>query len=79
MPTMAHRKLYYDRAYASAAEVDDFLELSHDLGYINDDQYENLSEQVNKTSLFVHHLSKASTPNTSHTPPTPHTHQTNLS
>ncbi len=75
MPTSAHRKLYYDRAYASAAEVDDFLELSHDLGYITNYQYEALTEHVNKTSMFIYHLSKASTPNTPRTPPTPVTHR----
>src|SRR3989338_3703908 len=40
MPTKPHQKLYYDRAYSSGAEVDNFLELAHDLKYISDEEYE---------------------------------------
>ncbi len=61
MPTMQHRKLYYDRAYASAAEVDSFLDLAHDLNYMNDEIYENLVGHINRVSYLVHSLSAAST------------------
>jgi four helix bundle protein len=57
MPTMNHRKLYYDRAYASAAEVDDALELAADLGYLKKEQYDELLKNVNHVSALLHALS----------------------
>lgn len=56
MNTNAHRRIYYERAYASAAEVDNFLELSHDLGYLNAEQYEMLLRRVNRTSFLLQKL-----------------------
>ena len=57
MPTEQHRKLYYDRAYASTAEVDNFLELAHDLGYLNDMDYDELLERTNHVAFLIHRLS----------------------
>ncbi|MDO8469141.1 MAG: four helix bundle protein [Candidatus Peribacter sp.] len=57
MESPKHRQLYYNRAYASAAEVDYFLELSHDLHYLTDEQYNALLDSVNRASFLVHKLS----------------------
>lgn len=57
MPTAVHRKLYYDRAYASAAEVDNFLELAKDLLYIDEQSYLLLLEKINRLSYLVYRLS----------------------
>lgn len=57
MPTMSHRKIYYDRAYASAAEVDYFLELAHDLHYIDDQIYRELTKGINSVSALTYKLS----------------------
>lgn len=59
MSTAQHRKLYYDRAYASAAEVDNFLELAHDLRYLSDADYEELLERLNRVSFLIHKLSNS--------------------
>jgi four helix bundle protein len=59
MPTPIHRKLYYDRAYASAAEVDNFLELAKDLGLLAQDTYVQLLEKLNRMSYLVHQLSNS--------------------
>lgn len=56
MPTVNHRKLYYDRAYATAAETDYFLELAHDLHYINDPEYDLLLNHVRHASALVYRL-----------------------
>jgi four helix bundle protein len=61
MPTAEHRRLYYDRAYASAAEVDYFLELAHDLHYLNDDEYDRLLNEIHYASALVHRLSVSCT------------------
>ena len=59
MPTGPHRTLYYERAYASAAEVDYFLELSKDLGYLETGIYDALLGQVNRVSFLVHRLAQS--------------------
>lgn len=59
MPTSEHQKLYYDRAYASCAEVDDFLEIAHDLHYITDIQYEQLLQKINCVSFLLQKLSQS--------------------
>lgn len=56
MRTQPHRKLYYERAYSSAAEVDNFLELAIDLEYLNEDKYKKLLHQVNKVSYLLQNL-----------------------
>ncbi|MBP9773196.1 MAG: four helix bundle protein [Candidatus Peribacteraceae bacterium] len=61
MPTPIHRKLYYDRAYASAAEVDNFLELAKDLQYLDIETYNSLLERVNHTSFLTLKLSQSCT------------------
>jgi len=62
MPTKPHKKLYYDRAYASAAEVDNFLELAHDLKYLTDKEYSAALEMVNKVSYLIYRLSASLKP-----------------
>ena len=59
MPTPQHRKLYYDRAYASTAEVDNFLELAHDLQYLGDDAYKVCLEKVNHIAFLLYKLSRS--------------------
>lgn len=61
MRTYEHRRSYYDRAHGSAAEVDNFLELAHDLTYISDDQYKKLVKDVNRVSALVYGLRNAKT------------------
>ncbi len=56
MSSMAHRKLYYDRAYASAAEVDNFLELSKDLQYVSEETYNKFLNHVNRVCFLVRKL-----------------------
>lgn len=72
MPTHAHRILYYHRAYASASEVDNFLELSKDLHYLPDEIYKKLLGHVNRVCFLVRRLSlstpsKPSAPSSSYT------------
>lgn len=59
MGTSAHRKSYYERAYASSAEVDNFLQLSHDLHYLSDDKYDSLLKKLNCVSFLAHKLSSS--------------------
>lgn len=59
MPTVPHRKVFYDRAYASGAEVDTFIELAFDLGFLSKEQYEKLLEHINKVSFLVLKLSQS--------------------
>lgn len=61
MPTLDHRKLYYDRAYASASEVDYFLELSKDLTYLDQHSYNELLNLVNEVSALTFKLSLSCT------------------
>jgi len=56
MRTKPHRKIYYERAYSSAAEVDNFLELALDLNYLHASQYKELLHQINKVSYLLQHL-----------------------
>ena len=59
MPTAAHRKLYYDRAYSSAAELDNFLELARDLKYLSQEHYAACMKLVNQVSFLIMKLSKS--------------------
>ncbi len=56
METSAHRKIFYQRSYASAAEVDNFLELSLDLNYLTAQQYAALLEKLNRASYLIQKL-----------------------
>jgi four helix bundle protein len=47
MRTKDHRRLYYVRARGSAVEIDNFLQLSHELGYLKDAEYKLLLQRVN--------------------------------
>jgi four helix bundle protein len=78
MSTAAHRSIFYERAYASAAEVDNFLELALDLEYLLPDPYRELLAMVNRASYLITRLSaslarKPSPPPTIPTIPTLHT------
>ncbi|MBT3835454.1 four helix bundle protein [Candidatus Peribacteria bacterium] len=59
MPTLNHRKSYYDRAYSSVVEVDYFLELSKDLEYLNGENYKELLEKVNRVAYLTKKLSNS--------------------
>ena len=59
MSSIVHRKLFYERAYASLAEVDNFLELAHDLGLFTSEIYEELLGQVNRVSALLRGLIKS--------------------
>lgn len=56
MSTARHRKLYYERAYASNAEVDSFMKLAKDLDYMNNDKYQNALRQINQLGYLIHKL-----------------------
>lgn len=56
MNTTAHRKLYYERSYASNTEVDSFCELAKDLEYINTTTYEKLLNHINRLGFLIHKL-----------------------
>lgn len=59
MTTGPHRTIYYERAYASAAEVDYFLELAKDLAYVTEEEYDSLLGQVNRVSFLAFKLAKS--------------------
>ena len=59
MRTPIHRKSFYDRAHGSAAEVDNFLELAHDLQYLETTQYDVLLNKINRVSFLVQALSNS--------------------
>ena len=53
MSSSAHRKIYYERAYASNAEVDNFLELSFDLGYLDSSLYQSTLSAINRVGFLL--------------------------
>jgi len=59
METQNHRKLYYNRAYASCAEVANFLELAHDLDYLTDKQFDELMNNANHVSALLYRLAQS--------------------
>lgn len=71
MSTIAHRSIYYERAYASAAEVDNFLELALDLSYLSPQAYEQLLEAVNRASYFLQKLRQSLKTSTANPPNIP--------
>lgn len=56
MRSADHKRSFYDRAHGSAAEVDNFLELAHDLDYMSDDQYQEFIQKINRVSALVYGL-----------------------
>jgi four helix bundle protein len=54
--TSKDQKHFYIMAKGSLLELDNFMELSHDLGYLNDSQYDDLLENVNKTGFILSQL-----------------------
>jgi len=59
MYTAAHQLSYYHRSYGSCAEVDNFLQLSFELQYFSETQYETLLAQLNKASCLIQRLIEA--------------------
>ncbi len=60
MSTKAHRDSYYMRARGSAVEVDNFLELSFELEYMTNAEFEDLSGHTGRVIFLITQLSKAS-------------------
>jgi len=61
MSTAPHRKSYYERSYASNAEVDSFAELAKDLGYIDIPTYKILLDHINRLGFLIHKLIESCT------------------
>ena len=59
MQTSPHQKSFYDRAYGSCVEIDNFLELAHDLDYLKSEQYQQLLKKVNKLAFLIQRLSES--------------------
>ncbi|MCF7845013.1 MAG: four helix bundle protein [Kiritimatiellales bacterium] len=51
--TSKDQKNFYNIAKASLSEVDNFLELAHDLGYLPDQDYNSLLELINKVAYLL--------------------------
>jgi len=51
--TKNDQRKFYNIAKASLSEVDNFLELSHDLGYMPEKDYEILLEHLNKVAYLL--------------------------
>lgn len=54
--TTKDRNLFYTMAKSSLAEVDNFLELAHDLGYLTDAQYKQLLDHLNRVAYLLFRL-----------------------
>ncbi|MBI3332450.1 four helix bundle protein, partial [Candidatus Peregrinibacteria bacterium] len=54
--TIKDQNSFYINARSSLVEVDNFAELVHDLKYINDDQYKQLLEKINKVGYLIFRL-----------------------
>ncbi|MBI3331499.1 four helix bundle protein [Candidatus Peregrinibacteria bacterium] len=54
--TVKDQNSFYINARSSLVEVDNFAELVHDLKYINDDQYRQLLEKINKVGYLIFRL-----------------------
>jgi len=57
--SLREQAVYYNRSLSSCTEVDNFLELVHDLAYISDEQYEDLLSHVNKVAYLITQLCKS--------------------
>jgi four helix bundle protein len=58
MPTKDHRKRFYAIARGSAVEVDSFLELSFDLHYLQQADYDELSDRTSRTIFLITRLAQ---------------------
>jgi four helix bundle protein len=47
---------FYTLAKSSLSEVDNFLELSHDLKYLPDQDYKRLTNHLNRVAYLIHRL-----------------------
>ncbi len=56
MHTSDHRRSYYNRAYASGAECDNFLELAKDLRYIDEATFKRLLDRLNRVCFLTYRL-----------------------
>lgn len=54
--TRKDQNYFYTVAKASLTEVDNFLELAHDLQFLTDLSYKELLEQLNKTGYLLQRL-----------------------
>lgn len=58
MPTKAHRDSFYFRARGSATEVDNFGELSFELHYITQEEFDDLSDHCARVIYLITHLAQ---------------------
>ena len=54
--TKRDKSRFYVIARGSLTEVDNFLELAHDLELLSDEYYKKLLHQLNKTGYLLHRL-----------------------
>ena len=54
--TAKDQNLFYSIARSSLVEVDNFLELAHDLSYLNNAQYQKLVDHLNKIAYLLSQL-----------------------
>lgn len=55
MPTKAHQISFYSRAKGSTVEVDNFIELSFDLKYVSQEEYDDI---VDHCARIIHLISR---------------------
>lgn len=55
MPTAAHRNSFYSRARGSAVEVDNFIELAQELGYVSLDTQKGIADHC---ARLIHLLNR---------------------
>lgn len=60
MKTAAHRNAYYVRARGSAVEVDNHVELSWELQYLIQEQYDELTDHCARLAYLITRLIDAS-------------------
>lgn len=56
MATSAHRKAYYQRAKGSVIEVDNFIELGFELGYVSGQDFDDLSDHCARLTHLLKRL-----------------------
>ncbi len=59
MATSPHRKAYYQRAKGSVVEVDNFAELGFELGYITEQEFDDLSDHCARLAHLLKRLVQA--------------------
>ena len=56
--THRDQNYFYTLAKSSLAEVDNFLELAHDLTYLSDKDYTRLTNHLNRAAFLIYRLIK---------------------